>query len=566
MTISNEGAGTLNWTATWNTSWMLVTPAFGSTSTIPSTVQISINISGLPVGIYHDTIVVSDPAASNDPVRVPVTLTLTEPPPTIGLDPTEFFFSAIADSTNPPDQILSVSNVGDGTLNWTASNAEPWLSLNPESGVDGGDITLSVDITGLPFGVYYDTVVVSDPAATNDPQIATVRLEVASDLPVLAVDSPFIFVIVEIPPGSPPNRQFLIYNEGAGSMTYYLEENSPRILHMTPSAGTVPQLVDIEFKILSGNPPEDFFDTIWVHSDEAINSPIPVAFQFHFVSDAAEIFVSRDSLLSEFYECGQGADFVEPWPPMFIIYNAGTDPLSWEITHYPDWMVPDKLSGGHGVQIRCDVTYEDFPQGLYQDSIVIYAINALNSPFALPVYLNILPTDTDPTIWVSRTFFEMACQENKTGKEKYMSVDNENPGCMEWEFQEDLSWITFEFDSPGVKDYPWSLVFRPNAYGLLMGEYNGTGQVIAPDATNTPVTLDFRLWVWKLHGDVNYDGKINLIDLLELIYFLYMTGVSPQPEIIVGDCNCDYRINLIDLQLIIQYLYLGGPPLCGNPY
>ncbi|MBN2226509.1 MAG: BACON domain-containing protein [candidate division Zixibacteria bacterium] len=567
LTIDNVGAGTLSWTATWDSSWLLVQPAFGSVTNIPSTVQITVNISGMPSGVYKDTIVVSDPAAGNSPIKVPVMLTLTEPPPVIAINPTQFYFSAIADSANPDDQVLHVANVGAGVLNWTASNSSTWLSLFPTSGVDDGDVTLSVDITGMSFGIYYDTVVVSDPAATNDPQKAVVRLEIASDLPVLAVDSPSIFIIVEIPPGSPANRQFTIYNDGAGSMTYYLEENSPRVLYMTPSSGTVPQTVDLEFKILNGDPPEDFYDTIWVYSDEAVNSPIPVELHFHVVSEAAEFFISRDSLYAEFYECHQGIDFVEPPGPAFIVYNAGGDALNWEITHYPEWMVPNTMTGSHGTQVRCDVGYEGYPQGLYADSIVLYAINAINNPFSLPVYMNILPTDTDPTIWVGNTFYEMACQENKTGKIKYLSVDNENPGCMEWELDETVSWVGSTIVTPDSISYPWLIEFIPNGYGIVMGEYNDSCFILSPDATNTPVKIGFKLWVWKLHGDVNYDGLINLIDLLDLIYFLYMgSGVSPIPEMIVGDCNCDYRVNLIDLQLIIQYLYMGGPPLCGNPY
>ena len=138
---------------------------------------------------------------------------------------------------------------------------------------------------------------------------------------------------------------------------------------------------------------------------------------------------------------------------------------------------------------------------------------------------------------------------------------------MDWELDETVSWVGSSIAPSDSISYPWLVEFIPNGYGLVMGEYDDSCFVLSPDATNTPVKVDFKLWVWKLHGDVNYDGVINLLDLLDLIYFLYMdSGVSPQPEMIVADCNCDYRVNLIDLQLMIQYMYMGGPPLCGNPY
>lgn len=565
MVVSNVGAGTLNWTASWTSSWLNLSPSFGSATGIPSNVQVSVNTLGLTAGVYLDTIVISAPAATNSPQRVPVKLVLIDPPPTIGLSPTQFYFSAIADSSNPDDQILHVANTGSGTLNWTATNSSSWLDIYPNSGVNSGDITLSVDITGLPYGMYYDTIVVSDPAATNNPRHAVVRLEIASDLPVLAVDLPFIFVIVEVPPAFPPNRQFTILNAGAGSMNYTLTENSPRILSMTPMSGSVPQTIDVEFKILNGDPPEDFFDTVWVYSDEAVNSPIPVVFQFHIVSNAAEIFVSVDSLYRAYYECSQGMGILNA-PLFFSVYNAGGDYFNWEIIHKPEWLNLSPMTGGHGTQVTYSYSYNGYDAGLYEDSIEIYCQNALNSVYKLPAKMNIMPTDTIPSVYVSGTNFVMAVQENNVARPRYMNINNYNPGCLTWEFVENLSWIMYNIDSSNNQRYPWIVEMEPNGYGMVLGTYYGTGQINSPYADNVPIDINFTLNVWKLHGDCNWDGVLNLIDLLWMINWIYFTWDQPMPEKIVADCNCDFRFNLLDIQELINYLYFGGSPLCGNPY
>ncbi len=205
LNIRNIGQGALKWTASKHTSWLNISPAFG---TAPSNVQVFANTVGLSAGYYYDTITVSDTNATNDPVLVPVKLRVMLPPPIIHLSQTYFSFSAIADSANPPSQTLTVTNTGQGVLHWTASKLSSWLTINPTAGVDSGDINLSVDITGLSYGIYFDTVEVSDANAANDPQKAVVRLEVASGLPLLAVDSPFIFVVVDLSNPFPSPRNF----------------------------------------------------------------------------------------------------------------------------------------------------------------------------------------------------------------------------------------------------------------------------------------------------------------------------------------------------------------------
>ena len=569
LQVSNEGFGDLEWTATWNSSWLDVAPSSAITGGAPTTVQVSVNTTGLGVGEYRDTIVVSDPMAVNDPVRVPVLLTLTDPPPTIGLSENIFNFNAIADGANPDDQYLTISNIGMGTLNWTAAHSSSWLSVAPDNGVDEVEVTLSIDITGLTYGIYYDTVVVSDPAATNNPQKAAVRLEVASDLPILAADLQHNIIVVEIPPGSPPNRQFQLYNAGAGSMTFTsITETSPRILLISPTSGTVPQEIDVEFKILHGDPPTEYFDTVWVESPEAVNSPYPVIFEFHIVSDAAEIFPSKDSLYIEYYECWQGYDPL-PGLPSFRVYNAGGDEFQFAMSYESDWLHLTPMWGAHGTNINTSFDYEGKELGIYLDSIKIEVDYALNSPYYIPVVMNIVPTPTTPELLLSATSFEMTAQEEKTGKSKIISVYNANPGCMEWDFSEALSWITYTIEDTSAilgEDFPQQSVMHPNAYGLTMGEYNGMAEVSSPDASNSPIPIDLKLWVWRFHGDMDYDGVLNLTDILLMIIYVYHTGTPPIPDLAVGDCNCNGTIDLADILVLIDYIYLDGPPPCGNPY
>jgi len=63
-------------------------------------------------------------------------------------------------------------------------------------------------------------------------------------------------------------------------------------------------------------------------------------------------------------------------------------------------------------------------------------------------------------------------------------------------------------------------------------------------------------------GDVNSDGTINIIDIINLINYVYKDGPEPYPWK-AGDINGDGEINILDIIPIILYKYKGGaPPSC----
>ena len=562
MNITNIGEGSLKWTATKYSTWLNISPSFG---TAPSNVQVFANTAGLAAGYYYDTIIVSDTSAANDPVLTPIKLRVMLPPPIIHLSQTYFSFNAIADSSNPPNQTLIVTNTGQGVLHWTASKLSTWLTIVPTSGVDSGNITLSVNIAGLPYGIYDDTILVSDPNAANDPQKAVIRLEVASGLPLLAVDSPFIFVVVDLNNPFPPARNFYIYNAGGGSMNYHVTSNSPRIIGLVPDSGAVPQSVTASFKTLGGSAGSNFFDTVWVYSNEAINSPQFVVFQFHYVEHPAIIALNKDSVTASLYECTQGTG-TQPLPTKFSIFNYGTDPMTFNLTWKSNWLVPDKITGAVPSIITLNFDYKTLVPGFYYDTIVVSAINAINSPVRLPVVLNILPASMPPWIAANSDTIFFTARENRPGKEFYLDVTNANPGCMSWQLNESISWLFYDIDSTNNQTYPWSIHFMPFAGGITMGTYFDQCQIISPTATNSPFPIELKLVVWKLYGDCNYDGVVNIKDVTYLINYLYKHGLAPKPETQVGDCDCNYRVNALDITALIDYLYKHGNPLCGNPY
>ena len=544
-----------------NIDWIIPSPIQGQT---PQTVTIMTNITGMTEGVYVDSIRVNASAAENSPQYVVVCLTLEPPPPVIDVSATEFYFNAVAGGANPAPKTLTIKNAGGSTLNWTLSNTESWLDLNPHSGADSSDVTLSVDITGLVYNDYYDTVVVSDPNATNDPVRIPVFLSVGSDLPIIYVDSAFNTIIVDIPT-SGGSRTILIGNAGAGTLNFWLQEDSPRLFTLNPSSGMAPEQVSVGFKLSAVSAGEDYRDTLWVHSNEAINSPFPVVFFFHVVDNAAELHTNRDTLRLTIFECSMDLHNGDLPSESFVVSNLGGDnPMVVKLLYESDYFTITPSMGVAAVSFTVDANYLQLPVGTHYDTILVSAWKALNSPDTVIVVYEIIEGVEDPEIVLTDTDL-VVCNQQNTGLSSITSfgVRNAHSGCMEWELVEDIPWL-FPLKTSG--NVPGWVAFRVNTAGVPMGEHLETLLVTAADAVNSPLPVSVLLKVWVLHGDHNYDGQITIADYVYLIEYMFFEGPEPLPTLIVGDMNCDKQVTIDDLVHFTDYMFHHGPNTCGNPY
>lgn len=77
FTVTNVGPASLNYSITWNASWISsVDPAEGTSSGEPDTITVSYDLTGLTAGEYTDTITVSSLEAGNSPQTVSVTVNI----------------------------------------------------------------------------------------------------------------------------------------------------------------------------------------------------------------------------------------------------------------------------------------------------------------------------------------------------------------------------------------------------------------------------------------------------------------------------------------------------------
>ena len=176
VNIANAGGGTLSWTAAKTQPWLTLSASSG---TAPSTLTLSPSIAGLAAGTYSDTVTVTAAGASGSPQTVGVTLTVVAPP-ALNLSLTSMSFSGTGAGDNSGAQSVGITNVGGGTLAWTASKTQSWVTLSVTSGTTPGNLSVGVVTAGLTPGTYNDTVTIAAPGAIGSPKTVAVALTVAS--------------------------------------------------------------------------------------------------------------------------------------------------------------------------------------------------------------------------------------------------------------------------------------------------------------------------------------------------------------------------------------------------
>ncbi len=180
ITFYNLGRSNLNWTASSNTSWLQTIPASGSVNwEQTATISITPDIGSLTAGQYFGQITISDPNAMNNPKMIDVYLTITGP--SLSISQNNYNFTASKETLNPEPQVLTISNTGGGTLNWSITPNCNWMQIEPDLGVittGSADVMLNIDQSNMEYGTYNCQLTVEAPNASNSPQVVTVSLDV----------------------------------------------------------------------------------------------------------------------------------------------------------------------------------------------------------------------------------------------------------------------------------------------------------------------------------------------------------------------------------------------------
>jgi hypothetical protein len=279
VTLTNTGTSPL--TVTWSDpiNWLVATS--GDTLTMApggsATISHTASTTGLTAGTYSGTATITGGGTTK---QIPITMTVISgsATPAIGLNTTTLGFSGTAGGTNPSAQTFAVSNVGSGTLSWTASDNAAWLTLNPVSGTNNGTVTASVNLTELTAGTYNATVTVTASGVPAKTLPVTLTMTASTAGATIGFSPTSLTFTGTVGGTNPAAKPISISDTGGGTLSWTASDNSAW-LTLSPLSGSNSGTVTASVN-MTGLAAGAYSGIITVTASGSTNTPqqIPVSF------------------------------------------------------------------------------------------------------------------------------------------------------------------------------------------------------------------------------------------------------------------------------------------------
>ena len=399
ISISEANGLPLNWTAAKTQSWLTLSPTSGTSGVTPSSLSLTVNLTGKAPGTYSDTITIDDGAGGAAPVTVPVTLTLTARP-TIARSPASLAFTAYVNGGQPPDQTVSITNTGGGTLDWTATPSQPWIILSSLNGTAPSDLTVSVDPSSFTTGgTRTGTITITSPNATNSPQAVAVSLNMSQNAPLISISPTAMTFTVTKGATAPQSQTLTITNTGSASLSWQAVANQPAWLSATPPAGTLAAGLSTTTAIAidpSTLTQPQYTGTITVTDINASNSPQTLTVTVNVA--AAAMIISPTSFNVSAVENG-----ANPPNQTLTVSNGGNASLPYTSLVQPgsSWLTiasggSGNVAAGSSAPMALAINISSLTPGTYQGRVDVTDTSGASQKQTATVNLTITSSSTPP--------------------------------------------------------------------------------------------------------------------------------------------------------------------------
>jgi uncharacterized protein (TIGR03437 family) len=162
--------------------------------------------------------------------------------PTLGATPSSLQFAYTAGGAVPAAQSIQIANSGSGTLTWTATSSQSWLTVSAASGTAPSTVSVSVAPASLSVGTYNGTVTITASGAANSPLSVTVTLTVAAAVLTASPQSLTFNYIVGS--GAPAAQTVSIANTGVGTLSW-TASSSVFWASLSAASGTAPATLSV---------------------------------------------------------------------------------------------------------------------------------------------------------------------------------------------------------------------------------------------------------------------------------------------------------------------------------
>jgi hypothetical protein len=527
---------TASWTAGGNQSWLTVSPLSGSGN---ATLTVGVNLSGVAAGNYTGTVTVTASGATGSPQTITVSLSVGAPnTPGVAVSPGSLGFSATAGGGNPAAQSLSISNSGSGTLQWTATKTQPWLTLSAASGTGAASLSVQAVTGSLAAGTYTDTVTVSAAGANPGNQTVGVTFTVAppsGSATILSINCGGSGFTGTDGTNWSADEDFsggdLLYTGStiSGAQDQYLYRSARRGLYADFSysiplangayllklrfaeiAFTAPgqrvfnvtangSAILTNFDILREVPPLTVDDKVFPVT--VTNGTLQIAFAgvVNFgVINGIQILPGGGSsgpvltLSSTTLAFSGTAGGSNPAAQSVTVGNSGTGTLNWSASSSQGWLTVSPGSGSGNGTLSIGANLAGLTAGTYTGTVTVTATGASSSPQSITATLAVAgaPTPSLSVSPASLSFTATAGSANPAAQN--INIANAGSGTLTWSASKTQPWLTLSSTSGSGAA---SISVQPLIAGLAAGTYTDTVTISAPGATPSSGTVGVTFFV-----------------------------------------------------------------------
>jgi len=250
-----------------------------------------------------------------------------------------------------PSQTFTVSNVAQGTLNWTIETTVEthnnaglpagynWLQVSQASGSDLATLTVSADMNGLVSGIYIGQITVAAEHADNSPQTLEVQLTVTEPQSLPLDVQPSSLTFSALLGGVNPAPQTLTFSNYVGTARLRRVDNKQQWITWANQTKTAsyrsynvwPEIANLAVGVHQTN--------IKVYDDRIPARHFIVPVTVH-ITDNPEIIPNRTQLQ---YGMLLGAE--APAAQSFTLRSSGASELPWTATTDQNWLLLSATSG-----------------------------------------------------------------------------------------------------------------------------------------------------------------------------------------------------------------------------
>lgn len=422
------------------------------------------------------------------------------PRSTIAVEPQAMSFSGTKGSIAPAAQTFRLLNQGTATMNWNAFTNQAWCKIGKSSGSlspgENENISVFMDVP-TNVGNFSCTIVITDPAATNNPvQLPVVysvspKSSVSVKVASLKTLDPGKALVADVRAGLAINVYGSDFDPVITNNQLYLIRNSDSKVFTSNVTGLVPGGLRFNLPSHLG---------VGRYSVQIINQKDSAGLRSNSLTFDILPDIPRPRIGVEPFYLNFNSALTQPAPEAkyLTLKNDGDGVLSWKVISSRDWCHIEKISGsvpsGSFDRIRVSV---DTPSntGEFDCFLEFIDSNSPNSPYTYLVHYSVSPKPR-PYISLSTHYLGFNAVVNSPSPQALsLEITNTGTAVLNWSATSNEDWCHLSKSSGVVQPKKQEEILVYVDKPSRIGNFDCKVKISDLEASNNPrfLTINYQV-------------------------------------------------------------------------